>query len=136
MLFRYLAPEILLNKGHGKAVDWWSLGILLCVACSKLQSCHAHSRSLISYEMIFGLPPFYSENLNEMYRGIISAPLTFPSDFPVAQELQDIIRGFLTRDPQVITCPILQLRFQNHLESQTRLSSAVSDRKMILQKVF
>jgi hypothetical protein len=53
--------------------------------------------------MIFGLPPFYSENLNEMYRGIISAPLTFPTDFPVAAELIDIIRGFLTRDPQVPT---------------------------------
>ena len=25
----YLAPEILLNKGHGKPVDWWCLGILL-----------------------------------------------------------------------------------------------------------
>ena len=25
----YLAPEIVMNKGHGKDVDWWSLGILL-----------------------------------------------------------------------------------------------------------
>ena len=25
----YLAPEILLNKGHGKPVDWWCLGILI-----------------------------------------------------------------------------------------------------------
>jgi hypothetical protein len=56
--------------------------------------------------MVFGLPPFYNENLNEMYRGIISAPLTFPTDFPVAQELTDIIRGFLTRDPQVTICLI------------------------------
>ena len=25
----YLAPEILENKGHGKAVDWWAMGTLL-----------------------------------------------------------------------------------------------------------
>ena len=67
-----------------------------------------NSRYVPSYEMIFGLPPFYSENLNEMYRGIISAPLTFPTDFPVAQELVDIIRGFLTRDPLVICRFILR----------------------------
>ena len=25
----YLSPEVILNSGHGKAVDWWSLGILI-----------------------------------------------------------------------------------------------------------
>lgn len=25
----YIAPEIIHNNGHGKAVDWWSLGILI-----------------------------------------------------------------------------------------------------------
>jgi serine/threonine protein kinase len=25
----YMAPEIVLAKGHGKAADWWSVGILL-----------------------------------------------------------------------------------------------------------
>ena len=25
----YLAPEILKNQGHGKPVDWWTLGILI-----------------------------------------------------------------------------------------------------------
>jgi serum/glucocorticoid-regulated kinase 2 len=38
----YLAPEVLIGKGYTKAVDWWTLGILL-------------------FEMITGLPPFYEE---------------------------------------------------------------------------
>ena len=25
----YIAPEILLSKGHGKPSDWWALGILI-----------------------------------------------------------------------------------------------------------
>jgi serine/threonine protein kinase len=25
----YMAPEILLSKGHNKDADWWSVGILL-----------------------------------------------------------------------------------------------------------
>lgn len=25
----YMAPEILLGRGHDKAADWWSVGILL-----------------------------------------------------------------------------------------------------------
>jgi serum/glucocorticoid-regulated kinase 2 len=33
----YLAPEILRQRGYTKAVDWWSLGVLLCVM--HLQDC-------------------------------------------------------------------------------------------------
>ena len=39
----YMAPEILTRSGHGKAVDWWSLGALM-------------------YDMLTGAPPFTAEN--------------------------------------------------------------------------
>lgn len=32
----YLAPEVLTGRGYGKAVDWWSLGILFFGAYSSL----------------------------------------------------------------------------------------------------
>ena len=35
----YLAPEMVKVRGHGKAVDWWALGVLL-------------------YEMVVGAAPF------------------------------------------------------------------------------
>ena len=73
----YLAPEILKGQGHAKAVDWWSLGILL-------------------YEMMVGLPPFYSENINEMYELILKAPLKFPQFIP--PDAQSLLRGLLERE--------------------------------------
>ena len=44
----YLAPEVLLNKGHGKPVDWWTLGILI-------------------YEMIAGIDPFNDDDTMAVY---------------------------------------------------------------------
>ena len=66
------APEIVLNKGHGKAVDWWSLGILL-------------------YELTVGIPPFYSQNVHEMYQLIKQAPLRFPPK--LSQSCKVLISG-------------------------------------------
>ena len=72
----YLAPEILENKGHGKAVDWWSFGTLV-------------------YEMICGLPPFYDTNVQRMYHKILHAPLRFPSN--LTKEAKDCLHGLLQR---------------------------------------
>jgi serine/threonine protein kinase len=40
----YLAPEILRQRGYTKAVDWWSLGVLLYVI--QLKKCLQHCAEL------------------------------------------------------------------------------------------
>ncbi|KAG0265633.1 AGC protein kinase Gad8 [Actinomortierella ambigua] len=74
----YLAPELLLGQGYTKTVDWWTLGVLL-------------------YEMLTGLPPFYDENIHEMYRKILQDELRFPED--VAPDARSLLSALLTRDP-------------------------------------
>jgi len=73
----YLAPEILEGKGYTKAVDWWSFGTLM-------------------YEMLTGLPPFYTEDVQQMYTKIMTASLTIPSF--ISPEGAGLLRGLLERD--------------------------------------
>lgn len=78
----YMAPEMLAQPGalYGKEVDWWSYGSLL-------------------YEMLTGLPPFFNDDVQEMYRKILMDPLTFPSY--VSPLAQDFIARCLEKDPTV-----------------------------------
>jgi serum/glucocorticoid-regulated kinase 2 len=71
----YLAPELLLGQGYTKSVDWWTLGVLL-------------------YEMMTGLPPFYDENTNEMYRKILQDDLRFPQD--MSESAKSLLCGVST----------------------------------------
>jgi len=71
----YLAPEIIQSKGHGKAVDWWALGILC-------------------FEMLAGYPPFYDENPFGIYQKILQGKVEFPRQFD--QKAKDIIKRLLT----------------------------------------
>jgi len=74
----YLAPELLLGQGYNKTVDWWTFGILV-------------------FEMLTGLPPFYDENTNEMYKRILTDELRIPDHVsPVAR---DMLKKLLDRDP-------------------------------------
>uniref|UniRef100_A0A1A7XMB0 Protein kinase, X-linked n=1 Tax=Iconisemion striatum TaxID=60296 RepID=A0A1A7XMB0_9TELE len=73
----YLAPEVIQSKGHGRAVDWWALGILV-------------------FEMLAGYPPFYDDNPFGIYQKILSGKLEFPRhlDFYV----KDLIKKLLVID--------------------------------------
>eukprot|EP00457_Paulinella_chromatophora_P005688 gb/GEZN01005705.1/.p1 GENE.gb/GEZN01005705.1/~~gb/GEZN01005705.1/.p1 ORF type:complete len:353 (-),score=57.81 gb/GEZN01005705.1/:555-1613(-) len=73
----YLAPEIIQSKGHGKAVDWWALGILI-------------------YEMLAGYPPFYDENPFGIYQKILGGKIDFPHHFQ--KDAKDLVKKLLTAD--------------------------------------
>merc|ERR1719498_735674 len=74
----YLAPEILNKVGHGKAVDWYSLGALM-------------------YEMLTGLPPFYTRDREKLFERIRRGELAYPSYItPVTKSL---LQSMLERNP-------------------------------------
>lgn len=70
----YIAPEVLLNKGHGKGVDWWTLGILL-------------------YEMMAGQPPFVDDDPMGIYQ---QGKVTFPRHFD--RNAKSLIKKLLVAD--------------------------------------
>lgn len=73
----YLAPEIIVGKGHHKAVDYWALGILI-------------------YEMLVGYPPFYDENPFQIYQKILAAKIDWPRHIDLVAK--DLIRKLLATD--------------------------------------
>jgi serum/glucocorticoid-regulated kinase 2 len=52
---------------------------------------------LVLTRQLTGLPPFYDENTNEMYRKILSDPLRFPEE--VSSEARSLLTQLLDRDP-------------------------------------
>jgi serine/threonine protein kinase len=74
----YLSPEVIDRQGHGFAVDWWSLG-------------------MVAYEMLTGLPPWYTQDRDKLFENLRSAPLKFPMS--VARTPALFIQALLNRNP-------------------------------------
>merc|ERR1719193_2228548 len=70
----YLAPEIITGQGHGLAVDWWALGVLI-------------------FELVASYPPFFDTTMNRTFRRIIGCTIKFPRVF--SKQCIDIITGLL-----------------------------------------
>ena len=73
----YLAPEVLMNKGHGKPVDWWCLGILC-------------------YEMLAGIDPFNDDDPMAIYQKILKGKVKFPRDFD--KKAKSLVKHLLVAD--------------------------------------
>jgi serine/threonine protein kinase len=73
----YIAPEVLLNKGHGKGVDWWTLGILI-------------------FEMLAGQPPFVDDDPMNIYHQILAGKVNFPRYFD--RNAKNLIKKLLSAD--------------------------------------
>ncbi|XP_050073063.1 ribosomal protein S6 kinase beta-2 [Anopheles maculipalpis] len=72
----YMAPEILTRSGHGKAVDWWSLGALM-------------------YDMLTGTPPFCADNRKKTVDAILKDKLNIPGY--LTPDSRDLIRRLMKR---------------------------------------
>lgn len=74
----YLAPEVLRRQGHGKSVDWYLVGVLF-------------------YEMVVGIPPYFSSNKDQMFKNIKSGPLRMPER--LSKDAKDLIIKLLNKNP-------------------------------------
>uniref|UniRef100_A0A1Q3EWB8 Serine/threonine-protein kinase greatwall n=1 Tax=Culex tarsalis TaxID=7177 RepID=A0A1Q3EWB8_CULTA len=77
----YLAPELLLQQGHGPAVDWWALGVCL-------------------YEFMTGIPPFNDETPQKVFENILSRNIEWPQDDEsLSREAVEAVESILEMDP-------------------------------------
>jgi serine/threonine protein kinase len=83
----FVAPEVYKGMPYGKAVDWWSFGIVI-------------------YEMVTGSLPFSAGSMLEIMYRVIDDILEFPQGVVVSNDATNLIRGLLNKSPQS--------RLQNH----------------------
>lgn len=65
--------------GHGKAVDWYLLGVLF-------------------YEMLTGMPPFYADEKEILFQNIMNNELELPKH--ISPECVDLLKHLLEKNPQ------------------------------------
>jgi len=73
----YLAPELILEKGHGKAVDYWAFGVLF-------------------FEMLNGHSPFEAEDHLATYQKILDGTVKYPPKMNA--QAVDLIGKLLQKD--------------------------------------
>ncbi|KAL2039909.1 hypothetical protein N7G274_007312 [Stereocaulon virgatum] len=76
----FMAPEILLDKRYGRAVDWWAFGVLI-------------------YQMLLQQSPFRGEDEDEIYDAILADEPLYPIHMP--RDSVSILQKLLMREPEL-----------------------------------
>ncbi|KAM8940241.1 cGMP-dependent protein kinase 2 isoform 1-T1 [Pelodytes ibericus] len=76
----YVAPEVILNKGHSFSVDFWSLGILL-------------------YELLTGNPPFTGPDQMMIYNLILQGIEKIEFHKRITRRSEELIRKLCRQNP-------------------------------------
>lgn len=79
----YLAPEILVMKGHNKGVDYWALGVLI-------------------FESLVGHEPFYADDQTAMFKKICRFQYNIPSS--IKSDARSIVSKLLVGQKKRIGC--------------------------------
>ncbi|KAB5580472.1 kinase-like domain-containing protein [Coniochaeta sp. 2T2.1] len=74
----YMAPEVILGKKYGKAVDWWSFGAL-------------------GFDLMTGSPPFRGGNHAKIQDNIVKQKLVLP--YFLSADAKDLLSRLLRKDP-------------------------------------
>jgi len=77
----YSSPEIFLDGDliDTKSADWWNLGVII-------------------FEMIYNVPPFYSDDDNRIKEMITKKELKFPENPKISESLKDLINKLLKKN--------------------------------------
>lgn len=87
----YIAPEILLKKGHSFEVDIWSIGCVM-------------------YTLLVGQPPFETKSLRDTYSKIKKCDYRLPQT--IRKSAADMIVAMLQSDPHLRPCVDKLLKYE------------------------
>lgn len=74
----YMAPEVILGKKYGKAVDWWSFGAL-------------------GFDLMTGNPPFRGQNHAKIQDNIVKQKVIMP--YFLSPDAKDLLTRLLRKEP-------------------------------------
>ena len=77
-----MSPEMTLNSGHNRCVDYWAFGILM-------------------FELVNGVTPFVGGEVMETYENILEhkSSETLSYKYEISHDFQRLVRGLLKKRP-------------------------------------